>query len=131
MNEEIKKQLADLAPDPANLYREDTITDLKVATLQRFTPINTDGTEDSTRPVKYVAQTSLMTQMGAIPINAEIEASSLEEALNKYGDSLQKALDEMMEEAQRRQIEDAGKIVVPKAGPTGGLGPADKGGLIY
>ena len=128
MNDEIKQQLANLVPDLSNLHREETITDMKVATLQRFTPINTDGSDDASRPVKYVAQTSLMTQMGAIPINAEIEAATLDEALAKYGDSLQKALDEMMEEAQRRQIEEAGKIVVPKTG--GGMGP-DKGGLIY
>ena len=35
--------------DVANLYREETVTDLRVATLRCLTPIKPDGSEDASR----------------------------------------------------------------------------------
>ncbi len=36
--------------DRSNLYREESFTDLKVATIRRLSPIKEDGSPDSERP---------------------------------------------------------------------------------
>ena len=32
--------------DKSNLYREESVTDLKIANIQRLTPVHLDGSED-------------------------------------------------------------------------------------
>ena len=46
--------LGDIAVDQNNLYREETFTDLKVASIRRLTPIKPDGSDDFTRPAIFV-----------------------------------------------------------------------------
>ena len=73
-NEELKL-------DAANLYREETITDLKTGSLLRLVPVRPDGGDDSSRPPMFVARTQIMTRMGAMPIEAPLAATSLAEAI--------------------------------------------------
>ena len=49
----------DINMDVATLYREETITDRRVGTVQRLTPIDAQGNQDAKRPVLYVGQISL------------------------------------------------------------------------
>ena len=76
MSEETKI-VGDLSVDKSNLYREESLTDLKVASLRRLTPIKVDGSDDPDRPTLYIGETQLMSQRGPLPIQAPIEASSL------------------------------------------------------
>ena len=41
--------VSEIEVDVANLYREETFTDLKVATLQQLTPVKPDGSRDESR----------------------------------------------------------------------------------
>ncbi|MDE2700884.1 MAG: cytoplasmic protein, partial [Gemmatimonadota bacterium] len=50
--------------DQQNLYREESITDLRVATIRRLIPINADGTDDINRPTQYIGSTQIISQMG-------------------------------------------------------------------
>jgi len=118
--------LADeLRVDVANLYREDTFTDLQVATMRRLTPVKIDGTDDPSRPVMFVASTQLMSQAGPLPVSAQIEAKDLREAIDKFPAAIQAAVEQMVEEAREMQRRESSRLVVPGPGsmPPSGKGP--------
>jgi hypothetical protein len=112
--------LEEIQVDSENLYLEEVFTDLKVATLRRLTPVKTDGSPDETRPVLFHAQTQLMSQMGPLPVNCAIEATSLEEAMQKFPEAIAEAIERMVEEAKEMQRQEASRIIVPGAIPGGG-----------
>ena len=112
--------LEEIQVDRENLYLEEVFTDLKVATLRRLTPIKADGSPDTTRPVLFHAQTQLMSQMGPLPVNAAIDASNLEEAMQKFPEAIAAAIERMIEEAKELQRQEASRIIVPGAAPMGG-----------
>ena len=70
--------------DADNLYREESITDLKAATIRKMVPIKIDGSADENRSIKFIGDTTLMTQMGPIPVQFPIEADSLEAAFGLF-----------------------------------------------
>ena len=86
--------------DQQNLYREESITDLRVATIRRLIPITADGTDDTSRPTQYIGSTQIISQMGPLPISAPIEAASLREAIEKFPQAIKDAVDQMVEEAK-------------------------------
>ena len=112
--------LDEIQVDRENLYLEEVFTDLKVATLRRLTPIKADGSPDTTRPVLFHAQTQLMSQMGPLPVNCSIDASNLEEAMQKFPEAIAAAIERMIEEAKEMQRQEASRIIVPGAAPMGG-----------
>jgi len=112
--------LEEIQVDRENLYLEEVFTDLKVATLRRLTPVKADGSPDTTRPVLFHAQTQLMSQMGPLPVNCAIDASNLEEAMQKFPEAIAAAIERMIEEAKELQRQEASRIIVPGAAPMGG-----------
>ncbi len=105
--------------DPNELYREEVITDRKMGTLRCLTPINSDGSSDTGRSVVYSGQIQIMTPAGSLPIGFEIEANSLDEAVEKFPDAAKLAVDSTLEQLKELQREAASSIVIPDAG--GGL----------
>lgn len=99
--------------DADNLYREETITDRKVGQIQRLAPIKADGSDDPSRSMQFNAMTNVMTPMGALPVQGAIEATTLEEAVTGFPDAVSKAIENLEQELQRRQREQASRIVVP------------------
>ena len=62
-------------------------------------------------------------------MNAQIDASSLQEALEKFPDAIKEGIERMIEEAKEAQRQESSRIVVPNAGPPGmGPGGAPGGG---
>ena len=120
--------LGDISVDLDNLYREDTFTDLKVASIRRLTPIKADGSDDPSRSVMFVGETTLMSARGPLPINCPIEASNLADALSAFPEAIQAAVERLMEEAREMQRQEASRIVVPGQGPGGPLGGGGGGG---
>ena len=116
--------------DTASLYREEIITDRKVGTLRVLTPVKSDGTADTKRETLYVGEAQLMTSVGALPINFEIEAKTLDEAVAGFGDAAKEAVERTMKDLQELRRQAASSIVVPQGGmgglPGGGLGPGGK-----
>ena len=94
---------ADFSVDRTNLYREETFTDLKVGTIKRLTPVRPDGSEDKTRKILFVGQSSLMTPHGPVPIQNVISAKELAQAIKKFPEAMQAAMDRLVEEAQKYQ----------------------------
>jgi hypothetical protein len=117
----------DVQMEANSLYREETFTDRRVGTLQILTPVNSDGTADSSRQAVYVGQTQILTPAGALPLNFELEASSLQEAVEKFGDGAKSALSDAMQRLDEMRREAASSIIVPGSGGAGGGPPG--GGL--
>jgi hypothetical protein len=104
--------------DTKNLYREETFTDLKVGTIKRLTPVQTDGNQDMSRRVVFIGQTQLMSQMGPLPVQARLEASNIEEAVEKFPAAIKDAVEQLMAEAREMQRQEMSRIVVPGADTT-------------
>lgn len=114
-----QQQQIDFTVDKNNLYREEAITDLKVASIRRLMPINADGTEDAGRTPVFMAQTQLMAPEGPVPIQSALKAGSIDEAIDEFPGAMQQALSEMMqrlkkmrEQKMHGQNEDS-RIIVP------------------
>jgi hypothetical protein len=114
--------------DADALYREEIITDRKVGTIRMMTPVKKDGSADASRAVLYIGEAQLLTSVGTLPINFEIEASSLSEAVAKFADHAKEAVERTMKDLQELRRQQASSIVVPQGG-MGGLGGMGPGGV--
>jgi hypothetical protein len=113
----------------ADLYLEEVFTDRRVGTLQRLTPVTTDGSRDPSRPVLYVGQAQVMTPAGALPLSFEIPADSLDEAVAAFGRAAEGAVTETMQRLQEMRREAAGSLILPESGGGGfGTPPGMAGG---
>lgn len=93
----------DFKIDRSNLYREEAFTDLKVGSIKRLTPVRSDGSEDKTRKVLFVGQTSILTPQGPLPIQNVIPAKELQQAIKKFPEAMKAAMDRLVEEAKKYQ----------------------------
>src|SRR5499427_11039647 len=110
---------AELRLDPDKLYLEEVLTDRRIGTLRRLTPVTRDGTPDAKRTVAYVGETQILTPAGSIPIAFEIEASSLGEAAEKFAALAKEAIDRTVRELQELRRQASSSIVVPQGGAGG------------
>ena len=101
--------------DAAQIYREETFTDRKVGTIRRLTPVTADGSTDGARPVLFVGQAQVMTPMGAVPISFELDAATLNVAIEKFGAAAEQAVHQTMRELQEIRREQASSLVIPDA----------------
>jgi hypothetical protein len=105
--------------DKDNLYREESITDLKVGSIRRLIPIKTDGTADDSRTEVFIGHTQLMSPEGPLPIQSELEAKTLEQAIEVFPATMKQALQELIEKMQEMQRQqqmqkrDESRIIVP------------------
>lgn len=123
----------DMQMQADDLYREETITDRRVGSIRRLTPIKSDGSDDAARPVLYVGQAQLMTPMGALPLTFELDAESLSEAVEKFADAAQEAVEHTAKELEEMRRDAASSIYVPGSGGGGGMPgggvPGGSGGI--
>jgi hypothetical protein len=119
--------LPEVKIDPASLYQEDVFTDRRAGTIRRLKPITVDGSPDPSRPTLFSGQTQLLTPAGVLPLGFDIEANTLEEAVQKFPDGVKAALEQAIEEAREMRRESASRIVVPDVG-AGAIGPGPAGG---
>ena len=96
-------QKIDFSVDMNNLYREENITDLKVASVRKMTPVKTDGTTDESRTALFFGHSQLLSPQGSIPIQAPLAANNLREAFEVFPETMKKALDDMVERAKQMQ----------------------------
>ena len=118
--------------DVASLYREDTYTDRKLGVIRCMTPVNGEGGLDTSRPVLYLGQAEIMTNMGAVPINFEIPATNLAEAAAGFAPAAQQGIERTMQQIQEMRRQQASQLVVAPgmAGLKDGPMPGRGGGKI-
>ena len=109
--------------DSKSLYREEIFTDRTVGTLRVLTPVKVDGKADASRPTIYQGEAQLMTNMGPLPISFDVPATSLAEAVAKYGDAAKEGVAHAMKELQEMRRQASSSIVIPQGGalPPGGM----------
>ena len=115
--------------DAQALYREDVFTDQRVGTIRRLTPVQSDGSDDASRPVLYMGQATIMTPMGSLPLSFELEATSLADAVSQFGPAAQQAIEDAARELQELRRQAASSIVIPDAGSATLKGIGGKGGI--
>ena len=114
--------VGDIEVDIENLYREESFSDMKVASIRRLTPVLADGSDDTGRPTLFIGETTLMSQRGPLPVQAPIEAENLSEAFEKFPAAINVAVEQLIEQAREMQRQEASRIVVPGGGPGGAPG---------
>jgi len=113
--------------DIDGLYQEDNFTDRRVGAIRRLTPVRADATVDPTRPVLFVGQAEIMTNMGPVPISFEIEGQTLEEAVNGFPAAAQVAIERTVQQIQEMRRQQASQLVVPQGGLPPNLGGGRSG----
>lgn len=107
------EKLSDVKMDAANFYREEAYTDLKTGGIRKLVPVKLDGSEDPSRDPVFTGNTQLMSPHGPLPLQGEIDAKTLEEAVSKFPQAMEDAMNRMIEEAQNYQREQSNRIVTP------------------
>jgi len=102
MDEEQKNQV-NFKVDRSNLYREESFTDLKVGSIKCLTPVKSDGAEDKSRKKIFVGQSNVMTPQGPLPIQGVIQAKELQQAIKKFPEAMEAAMERLIEEAKKYQ----------------------------
>jgi hypothetical protein len=125
-----QNDLPDVKLDPSGMYREEVFTDRRAGTIRKLTPVTMDGSVDSKRSVLFSGQTQLLTPAGVLPLVFEIDADTLEGALEKFPEGVKAALEQAIDEAREMRREQASRIVVPEVGAGMGPGPGAGGGKI-
>ena len=111
--------------DSTQIYHEETFTDRRVGTIRRLTPVTAEGSIDSARSVIFVGQAQVMTPMGAVPISFELDASTLNAAIEKFGVAAEQAVQQTMRELQEIRREQASSLVIPDAAGAALPNPSD------
>ena len=103
---------------PESMYLEETFTDQEVGQIRRMTPVTAEGDPDSSREVLFVGFTQMMSPQGPIPLNFEIEAATLGEAISKFSEGARDSMVATIKQIEEMQRQQASSIVVPGQGQT-------------
>jgi hypothetical protein len=96
-------QKIDFVLNADELYREESIIDLKVGAIRCLVPVKQNGAEDNSRRTMYFAHTQLMSPQGPVPLQAKLKATTLEEAVEQFPKAMRLAMEAMMERARSAQ----------------------------
>ena len=88
-----------------NLYLMETFTDYKSATIQRLTPVKSDGSRDEERGLLFRGYLQVMSPKGPMPVSALLDAETLEEAVINYPEKMNTAFEDMVSVVQEKQKE--------------------------
>jgi hypothetical protein len=109
MGKKNKDMELSFAVDRANLYREESYTDLKVASIRKLIPIKVDGSDDKDRLPVFIGHAELISPQGPIPVQAPLKATSLDAAITELPVAMEKVALEVrdnylkMQEQQQQQ----------------------------
>ncbi|WP_129781436.1 hypothetical protein [Peristeroidobacter soli] len=115
--------------DAEGLYQEENFTDRRVGAIRRLSPVRADGSADPGRPVLYLGQAEIMTNMGPVPISFEIEGQTLADAVVGFAPAAQAAIERTVQQIQEMRRQQASQLVVPQ-GPMPGITGGRGGGKI-
>ena len=121
MNDTDEKPQEAFRFNQSNLFQEEIFTDLKTASIHRFTPVKPNGEMDKNRKILFIGHTQIMTQQGPFPIQFPIEAKNLQQAMDKLPEALERALEHIAEEAKEIKRREESRIIVPGAAASEGI----------
>ena len=113
------QETIDFTVDQSNLYREESITDLKVASIRRMVPVTVDGEDDPSRSPVFFGHTQIITPQGPLPLQAKLMANNMKEAIDAFPDAMEKEMTVMVEQlrkmqaAEEKKRNDDSRIIVP------------------
>lgn len=81
----------------ATLYRQEEYTDTMAGSIKKLVPVKSDGSVDDAREVVFVGQTSIMLPSGPMPVQAVLDAATLEDALKAFPDAMEQAINDLAE----------------------------------
>jgi hypothetical protein len=118
MNQRFQMPKIDFTVDTANLYREENLTDMKVASIRRLMPVTADGKDDPSRTAVFVGSTQLMSPEGPLPLQAILMANNFQEAVAAFPGAMKEAMEEMIDQIRELQAQEAkqkndSRIIVP------------------
>ncbi|WP_457553075.1 cytoplasmic protein [Desulfobacula sp.] len=106
--------------DKNNLYREESVTDLKIANIQRLVPVHIDGSKDKSREIIFLGRTQLSTPQGPIPIQAKLSAETLEQAIDMFPKAMEaetqkvvESFKQMQQQQEQQKKAEQSRIIVP------------------
>lgn len=102
--------------DRKNLYREESLTDLKVAVIRKLIPVNPDGSDDKTREAIFIGHAQVMSPEGPIPLQAQLAAGNLEDAMADFPRAMERTMAEMIEhikQIQKEHQQQESRIITP------------------
>ncbi|OQY53063.1 MAG: cytoplasmic protein [Desulfobacteraceae bacterium 4572_89] len=107
----------DFLVDKKNLYREESFTDLKIANIRQLLPVHINGSEDKSREVIFLGSTQLTSPQGPIPIQAQLEANTLEQAMDVFPKAMEAETKKMIEHVkqlqEKQKKENNSRIIMP------------------
>ena len=109
----------DFKVDTSSMYREDAITDLKVASIRRMIPVTADGQDDPSRSPIFFGHTQIITPQGPLPLQAKLMANNLTEAIEAFPAAMEQEMAQMVKQIRQMQEEEqkkqgnASRIIVP------------------
>ena len=124
----LDKSAEELKMNADTLFREEIITDRKIGTIRILHPVKSDGVADDSRQTLYVGETQIMTPMGAVPLAFQLDGNTLADAIEKFAEGAQVAVERAMTELQQMRREAASSIVIPEGVPPGLAGGGTPGG---
>jgi hypothetical protein len=99
-----------------SLYQEEVFTDRRVGAMRRLTPVTRDGARDTQRPILFIGQAEIMTNMGPVPISFEIPGETLEQAVAGFGAAAAAGIERTVQQIQELRRQQASQLVVPQGG---------------
>lgn len=91
--------------DRANLYKEESYTDLKVASIRKLIPIKVDGSDDKDRLPVFIGHAELISPQGPIPVQAPLHATDLDAAITELPAAMEKVALEVRDNYLKMQQE--------------------------
>jgi hypothetical protein len=70
---------------------------------------------DKTRKTVFVGQTNIVTPGGPLPIQSVIKAKHLQQAIKRFPEAMQTAVDKLAEEVKKYQEQQNSSIITPSA----------------
>ncbi len=102
-----------LKMDPNDLYKEEVYMDRKIGLIRCLIPVKATGEKDDSRKAIFTGEAQIMTQVGPVPINFEIEAEDLAGAVAVYAQSAKAGIEKTVEQLKELRRQEASKLVVP------------------
>jgi hypothetical protein len=121
-----REDTVELPMDPAGLYREEVFTDRKAGMIRVMTPVTPEGALDARRKIVYVGEAQILTPGGVLPLAFEIAATTLGEAVARFGEEAKAAVQQALDDLQELRRQAASSLVVADRMPGAGGLPGNR-----